>query len=104
MLVVRPITGVQLLVLKFYIARFLRADNSWRFQKRKVSPLFFFFPSTPAISVIIFIIFVLPLDCGEYGFLCEDRTCIHLTQKCDGISQCPESLDEVDCYTGDIGK
>jgi hypothetical protein len=37
-------------------------------------------------------------ECTNDMYLCSDgKTCIHISQKCDGVKQCPNADDEIEC-------
>ena len=36
-------------------------------------------------------------SCSESEFTCGDGSCISLESKCDGVSDCKDQLDEMDC-------
>lgn len=43
--------------------------------------------------------------CEDSEFRCQvDGSCIPLSERCDTTAQCSDSSDEVDCFSGDIGK
>lgn len=40
---------------------------------------------------------VLDATCGDDEFECDDKTCINISNQCDGHSDCPDSSDERGC-------
>ena len=44
------------------------------------------------------------LGCTEDEFKCTDGTCIPYSQKCDGIAQCTDFMDEENCKPRSVGK
>jgi hypothetical protein len=44
------------------------------------------------------------VDCGPDGFMCNDATCINMTQLCDKIQDCPDGADETHCSTCQQGE